>query len=409
MPATTAPRKPAKKPAKTAIKKPSGALRALKKMAKGGSEEKTASNFRKVDIASLLPLGCPIINLMFSGHAHGALPKGQMIRGYGDSGSGKSFLMCTVLAEASISSYYKDYRLIYDDAEGGAQFDTNMFGPEYQRRVEWECSETIEKCYCDIANAFEQGPCIYIVDSLDALTSKQEKAKFNEIRKASADKELKGEMTDGKAKANSKYLRQIRTAMGKHGSILILVSQVRDVMNSPIPGMKSTSGGKSVKFYAASEFQVSRRGTIVKPVGGIEREVGIQSELRIVKNRMYGTTGSIRMPILHQHGIDFTGATVDWLCEEKVLQSSTKEGDAQKGGKAKNPRITAPTLSKKPLSRELLIRRVESNPVLMERMTKMVTDRWAFIRAGIQTSTPRLSRYSTSAVTPTHSDEEEST
>lgn len=397
MPASTTVRKsPKKKPTPKAL---TGALRALKKVAKGETEAKSASNFRKVDIPSLLPLGCPIINLMFSGHPHGALPKGQMIRGYGDSGSGKSFLMCTVLAEASISIHYTDYRLIYDDVEGGAQFDTNIFGDEYQRRVEWECSETIEQCYCSVANAFDAGPCIYIVDSLDALTSKPEKTKFSEMRKASLDKELKGEMTDGKAKANSKYLRQVRTAMGKHGSILILISQVRDVMNSPIPGMKSTSGGKSVKFYAASEFQVSRRGSIVKPVGGIDREVGIQSELKIVKNRMYGTTGSIRMPILHQHGIDFTGATVDWLCEEKVLQSSLKEGEAQKGGKAKNPRITAPMLSKKPLSRELLIRKIESNPVLGERVTKLVTDRWAVIRQGIQSSTPRVSRYRASAAT----------
>lgn len=392
-PAATA--KPKTKSKKSPAANAAG-LRALKKAAKGSPKE-TNHNFRKINYKTLLPLGCPILNLLFSGRPHGALPQGQMIRGFGESGSGKSFIMCTALAEATLSEFYKDYRLIYDDAEGGAQFNTSsLFGDEFDRRVEWESSETVEECYCRIKDAFDAGPCIYIIDSIDALTSKQEKEKFNVLRKsrrkAEADgteAELKGEMTDGKAKANSKYLRQIRKAMAAHGSILIMISQVRDVMNSPVPGMKSTSGGKSVKFYAASEFSVTKRGSIIRPVAGADREVGIMSEIKIIKNRMYGTTGGLRLPILHSTGIDFTGASLDWLCAEKVIIARQKD-EKKAGG---NPTIVKSPLNKVDMKREALIRLIESKPELMEKMNGMIFDRWQLIREGIKKATPRTSRY----------------
>lgn len=402
MPAATTAKTAAKTPAKAKSKKSPAAntagLRALKKAAKGSPKE-TNHNFRKINYKTLLPLGCPILNLLFSGRPHGALPQGQMIRGFGESGSGKSFLMCTALAEATLSEFYKDYRLIYDDAEGGAQFDTSgLFGEEFDRRVEWVSSETVEECYCRIKDDFEAGPCIYIIDSIDALTSKQEKEKFAVLRKsrrkAEADgteAELKGEMTDGKAKANSKYLRQIRKSMAAHGSILIMISQVRDVMNSPVPGMKSTSGGKSVKFYAASEFSVTRRGSIVRPVAGSDREVGIMSEVKIIKNRMYGTTGGLRLPILHSTGIDFTGASLDWLCAEKVIIARQKD-EKKAGG---NPTIVKSPLNKVDMKREALIRLIESKPELMEKMNSIILERWQLIREGIKKATPRTSRYVT--------------
>jgi recombination protein RecA len=203
----------------------------------------------------------------------------------------------------------------------------------------------------------------------------------------------KGEMMDGKAKANSKYLRQVRNSMKKHGSILLLVSQVRDAVGSMIPGLKTVSGGKSVKFYAAMEFEVKRVESIRRGIHGATRELGIRSEVRVVKNRMFGTTGSSLVSILHNHGIDSTGTCIDWLVSEGVFAAKAAEGK----GKSKViesgiiPTGLVPT--KRPMTREAIIKAVEESDEVYTRMIELIQTRWDAVRVAIREAAPRKPRY----------------
>jgi recombination protein RecA len=146
-----------------------------------------------------------------------------------------------------------------------------------------------------------------------------ERDKFEERKKdIRAGKEPKGSRTDGKAKINSQYIRQLLGPLQKSGSILIVINQTREnVGDGIIWDRKTHSGGKSLTFYACCEIWSSVVHQIKKSVNGKPRQIGTLCEVRTKKNRLSGKDREITIPILWSHGIDDIGACVDYLTEEK--------------------------------------------------------------------------------------------
>ena len=72
--------------------------------------------------ADLLSTGSTLLNLAFSGSPRGGVPKGTFLSYVGDSGSLKSWLSMSLLAEAARNSKFDEYRFVYDAAENGRNF-----------------------------------------------------------------------------------------------------------------------------------------------------------------------------------------------------------------------------------------------------------------------------------------------
>src|SRR5258708_7874258 len=137
--------------------------------------------------------GSTMLNLATTGRtAVGFLP-GHYYLFVGDSGSGKTFLCLTCMAEATLNPFYDEYRFIFDNAENGALMDMERFyGKKMAGRLEPpggnrdnpKYSGTVEEFYYHVDNAFKRGdPFIYVLDSMDALTSEDEQKTFNKGRK----------------------------------------------------------------------------------------------------------------------------------------------------------------------------------------------------------------------------------
>ena len=321
-----------------------------------------------------LSTGSTLLNLACTGFPDRGFAKGRYYFIVGDSISGKTWLSLTCLAEASINPNFKNYRFIYDNAEDGALMDIEkFFGLEVYERLEAPSNNysfSIEDFYYHVDDAIKIGqPFIYILDSMDVLTSESEATKFDKTKKAiRAGKETKGSYGDGKAKVNSAMLRRvIGSALLKTGSILIIINQTRDKINAlPFESKKTRSGGHALHFYACLEMWSSVAGRITKTVRGKKRQLGVMSQIKVRKNRITGRERVVTIPIYHSIGIDDLGSCIDYMLDE---------GDWVKKGN----KIIAKGLDIK-ASKRKLIKTIEKDG-LEKDLRELVSDTWNEIEA----------------------------
>lgn len=281
------------------------------------------------DSDNLLSTGSTLLNLNLTGDWRGGLVKGKYFFFVGDTSSGKTFFTCTCFAEAAINPSFADYRFIHDNVEIGALMNfEKFFGKEAAARIEPPAknddgspkySTTDDEFYFNVDDAFAAGkPFIYVLDSMDALTSRAEMKKFREHKVANrTNKEAAGDFGDGKAKRNSRGLRTLLHRLESTGSILVIINQTRDNVDAGLFGPKKTrSGGRALSFYATAEMWTSVAGKIVKSVRGKERKVGITSKIEIKKNRITGRDRSCTIPIKYAYGIDDVDSCIEYLLQE---------------------------------------------------------------------------------------------
>lgn len=276
-----------------------------------------------------LDTGLSLLNLSCSGNVNGGFKLGKCVNIVGDSSSGKTYLCLTALACAAHNKEFDDYELYLDDVESANEFDVrNLFGSSSAERIkspyeEGKSSETIEEFYFTIGRLLDEArPFIYVLDSMDALSSTAEIEKFEENReKYEKGKETKGSYGDGKAKVNSANLRQIVSRLQSTKSLLIIISQTRDNITSTF-AQKTRSGGRALEFYCSYVMWLAKLSKITKKVNGKDRSIGSQSRLKLTKNKVTGKYHEIDFPILYQYGIDDTDSMINYLLEEKALKKS---------------------------------------------------------------------------------------
>lgn len=286
-----------------------------------------------------LSTGVALLNLAISGRHDGGILKGDYVYFVGNRSSGKTFFSLNVLAEASINPEFADYQLIGDFAENGALMDIQKFwGPELARRLAPPrgtrekpiYSRTTEDFYFHLDDALSKGPCIYVMDSMDALTTDDDQEKFQGDKVASrAGKEMKGSYGMSQAKINSRYIKPFATRLRETGSILIVISQTRDRINTPFP-MSTHSGGKSLGFYAHVEIWTKISEEVKKTVRGKQRKLYSVIELSVEKNRQNGWDDfKVYVPHSRKFGLDDLGASVDFLIDEKHWKKKKKDNQQE--------------------------------------------------------------------------------
>lgn len=278
-----------------------------------------------------LSTSCTLLNLACTDNPFIGFVRGKYYLLVGDSASGKTFLAMAAFAEASINPTFKDYRLIYDNSEDGMLMNVEkLFGKEVARRLEAPrngkdgepiYSYTVEDFYYHLDDAVKHGkPFIYVMDSMDGLTSVDEVTKFDAHKRVARGTGKKGDEAGSygtaKARINSEGLRKLMGKLRDSGSILIILSQTRDNIGFGFEE-KTRSGGRALKFYATVEIWTSVTGQINKVIRGKPRSVGVRVELRLKKNRITGKTPKVQTSIYPSYGIDDIGTCVDYLVSEE--------------------------------------------------------------------------------------------
>jgi len=278
----------------------------------------------------ILSSGSTLMNLACTNNPFGAFLKGKYVYLVGDSTSGKTFLSMSCLAEAGLHTTFKDYDFYYDNVEDGMEMDLQrLFGSTVAEKLQPPKMEkgvpvysyTIEEFYYHLEDSFKKSvknntPFIYILDSMDGLSSDAAEDKFDEQKSAhEKNKEITGTYGDGKAKKNSQGVRRLLKGLRDTGSILVIISQTRDKLTGY--GGKGRSGGHALKFYATHEIWTSVKEDITRTIKGKERSIGTRVKVQVRKNRATGERHEVQMDIYPSYGIDDVGACIDYLLSEK--------------------------------------------------------------------------------------------
>ena len=285
---------------------------------------------KEVDTSILIPSGSTMLNLACSDNPFGAFALGRIVTLPGGSASGKTMLMLTTLAECANDKRFNDYDLIYDDGEEtcdgfdikylfGEKLKKRIVAPQYNKDNESLHSETIQDFKANILTKVDEGkPFIYILDSLDSLTSNEELKK--EYRQAlvkakdpEAVKELKGSYKTEKAKAIGETLRMINNHLKYTKSALFIVQQERTNIGVTFGSKKTTSGGMAPFFYSTHQVWLNLKAPITKEVKKQNRKIGHKIVVSVKKNKITGKLRNIEFDIYYDYGLDNIASCIDFL------------------------------------------------------------------------------------------------
>lgn len=311
-----------------------------------------------------LSFGSTLVNLACSGTINGALCKGKYFWMCGASSTGKTYFSLGILAEAANNPAFDEYDLLFEDCEKGALMDIGKhYGKKLESRLkamryvngEPDYPVYLEQFYTRVQRRLslvEEGkkkPFICILDSMDVLSTLYEEKKMKEKEtELEGGAKAKEDYGDGKAKINSRWLRKLMPKLEKTGSILVIISQLKDNVGGGIFDPKEVaSGGRALKYYAAWQLWSTFAGKIEKEINGTPRQIGVKSRVAIKKNRLSGKEWVVTIPIYWSTGVDEIGSLVDFLVEENHWE---KEGNS----------ISATDFDVK-LPRVKLIRYIEEN------------------------------------------------
>lgn len=329
-----------------AMRKPLGTARADEPSSKG-------SYFTEDKPLEFISSGSTLLDCVLGG----GWVLGRIGNLVGDRSSGKTLL--AIEASANFVKTYPTGLVRYCEAE--AAFD-KLYAAELGLPVESvEFAEgilTVEELFEDLERCLDTlkgRPCLYIVDSLDALSDKAEQERsIND-----------GSYGAAKAKKLGELFRRLVKKMEQSRLCLIVISQIRDKIGVTFGETKMRSGGHALDFYASQVVWLADTGKLKKTAATIERVIGINVLAKNKKNKIGLPFRDCEFPILFGYGTDDVISMVEWLMKTK--------------GEAVLDQFDVPNLNKSRYKSTLAKLRDEGGPVMRDlriKMQKVTVQAW---------------------------------
>lgn len=279
-------------------------------------EEEVNYFLRPSSSIDFISSGCKLLDCVLGG----GYPIGRIVNIVGDKAAGKS-LLC-IEAAANFLNKYPEGIIRYAEAEAA-------FDQDYARALGLPVSKTefvdncvtVEDFFEDLEDTLDRlkdldTPCLYILDSLDALSDRAE---------------LKRDLDEGsygveKAKKMSQLFRRLVQRLENLRVCIIIVSQVRDNIGVVFGKRYSRSGGRSLDFYASQVIYLAISKTLKVMKSKVERPVGVEVKARCEKNKIGLPFRNCTFPIIFGYGVDDLMANLAWLEEIGDIE----KGDAKK-------------------------------------------------------------------------------
>lgn len=273
--------------------------------------------------------GCTVLDCVLAG----GWPLGRIANIVGDKAVGKTLL--AIEACANFAQRWPQGRIWYREVE--AAFDVGYaeklglpagrvdFGPDgvdtawetvedifedldaCLARAEKDLDARLARAKTDAARRTEmlRCPALYIVDSLDALSSRAE-------LKRAIDK---GSYGTDKAAVMSELFRRLKKRIKRTSTCVIIVSQLRDKIGVMFGEKQTRTGGRALDFYASQILWLHHRKTLTDEIRGVERATGVRIRARCKKNKIGPAHRECEFVLRFGYGIDDVEAAVGWLSE----------------------------------------------------------------------------------------------
>ncbi len=242
---------------------------------------------------------------------------GRIANVVGDRSAGKTLVATE--AAANFNELWPDEPIFYLEAE--AAFDTEyaaamgmpveavtfveMFDDagNADNTVEFLFEHLQELIKARTEGAMQFNKCLYVVDSLDALSDRAEKERDNS----------QGSYGMGKQKKLSEMFRRIVAELEKAGITLMVISQIREKIGVTFGEKYTRSGGKALDFYCSQIVWLAEVGKIKRTVRRQERVSGVKVKAKCKKNKVSLPFRECDYSIEFGYGIDNTTSCLEFL------------------------------------------------------------------------------------------------
>lgn len=307
--------------------------------------------------------GCSILDAVLGG----GYVLGRIANIVGDKSSGKTLL--AIEACANFANQYPDGFIRYAEAE--AAFDEHYaaaLGMPVER-VEFAANMfTIEDFFEDLEKVIKKlgdQPCIYVIDSLDALSDRAELAR----------KIDEGSYNMTKQKKLGELFRRLAQHMEKSRMFLMVISQIRDKIGVTYGEKKTRSGGKSLDFYASQVIWLSEIEKMKRTIDKVDRITGVRVGARCKKNKVGLPFRECEFPILFGYGVDDLIAAVEWLIDVNREERLAEIGITKAGYKIRVNNIRG--------------KGGEEAQALRQQLKTMVDEEWCAIETKFLPASPK--------------------
>ena len=255
----------------------------------------------KADV-QFIPSGCKLLDLALGG----GWAEGRISNIVGDKSTGKTLL--AIEAAANFAIKHPQGVIKYRESEAAFLHDyAAALGMPIQR-VDFgkDPLETVEDLFDDLETTITRArrqPILYIVDSLDALSDRDE-----------LDQDIGKPSYGGKkAKTLSQMFRRLAKPMASANITLMIISQIRDKFGVRFGRPTTRAGGRALDFYASQCIWLQQLGMKYKTIRKVKRPIGVDIRAKVEKNKVGLPFREASFAIRFGYGIEDQKACRDWL------------------------------------------------------------------------------------------------